>query len=501
MIEMSSFGSKPEGSESGKISYNYEVDKTMIKTPSIKNHDVEDGEFEQYGDDTSLSYRDAFEESDEEGHQIKYKTSSWQHITGLMLSEYIILAMMSFPWSYSVLGLIPGLILTVFVAGVVLYTSFIILDYCEKFPHLKNACDIGQHLFWGSNFAWYATAVCYVANNTLIQGVHVLVGGKYLNTITNHSTCTVAFGVITAIISFVFSIPRTFASMSKVAYFSAITMFISVILAIIFVAIQDHPVDYDGTNLTFSLWPQKGTSYVDAMGAFLNIVYVFAAQVTYPQFISEMKKPRDFKKVFLIVTAIEVVIYSITGAVMYYYIGNEYMTTPAYGSLTRKYKIIAYSFAVPTIIFVGSLYSNITTRFIFFKVFKNSEHMHSHTTVGWLSWIGIIVVTWIVAFIVAEVIPFFSDLLSLMCSLFACWFGFVFWGMAYLRVKQTKYKKTNPYPCLDKGEKIRFYIAGFLILFGVYILGPGLYATVQSIIYNFQANAYGTVFSCADNSI
>lgn len=33
---------------------------------------------------------------------------------------------MSFPWSYSVLGLIPGLILTVFVASVVLYTSLIL---------------------------------------------------------------------------------------------------------------------------------------------------------------------------------------------------------------------------------------------------------------------------------------------------------------------------------------------------------------------------------------
>lgn len=33
---------------------------------------------------------------------------------------------MSFPWSYSVLGLVPGLILTIFIAGVVLYTSLTI---------------------------------------------------------------------------------------------------------------------------------------------------------------------------------------------------------------------------------------------------------------------------------------------------------------------------------------------------------------------------------------
>jgi hypothetical protein len=43
----------------------------------------------------------------------------------LLFSEYICLAIMSFPWSYSILGLVPGLILTVVIAGLVLYTSLI----------------------------------------------------------------------------------------------------------------------------------------------------------------------------------------------------------------------------------------------------------------------------------------------------------------------------------------------------------------------------------------
>ena len=44
----------------------------------------------------------------------------------LLFSEYICLAIMSFPYSYSVLGLVPGLILTVVVAAVVLYTSLVL---------------------------------------------------------------------------------------------------------------------------------------------------------------------------------------------------------------------------------------------------------------------------------------------------------------------------------------------------------------------------------------
>lgn len=65
-----------------------------------------------------------------------------------------------------------------------------------------------------------------------------------------------------------------------------------------------------------------------------------------------------------------------------------------------------------------------------------------------------------IAFVVAEVIPFFSDLLSLGSSLFDCWFGFVFWGVAYFRLVEfynpdttlTSYFKTASW--LTKAEMI-----------------------------------------------
>lgn len=57
---------------------------------------------------------------------IKYRTCSWYKTAALLFSEYICLAIMSFPYSYSVLGLVPGIILTVVQAAFVLYTSLIV---------------------------------------------------------------------------------------------------------------------------------------------------------------------------------------------------------------------------------------------------------------------------------------------------------------------------------------------------------------------------------------
>lgn len=449
---------------------------------------------------------------EEANHQINYRNCSWQKTAGLLFSEYICLAIMSFPWSYSVLGLVPGLILTVFVALTVLYTGIIITEYCAAYPHLTDVCDIGQHLFWGSKWAWYATAVCFLLNNTLIQALHVLVGAKYFNTISDNTTiCSVAFGVVTFIICYFLSLPRTFSSMSIVGYFSAITMFVAVILAMVFCATQAHPFGYEeGTPVVYHLWPVKGTSYVSAMSAFLNIVYTFVGQITYPSFISQMKNPKDFKKALYMVTALEVLTFALAGSIVYVYVGNAYITAPAFGSIAGVNKKIAFSFALPTIFFLGALYGNVSSQFLFLKIFdKNSKHRNSHTVKGWIVWGGINLIIWVLAFVIAEVIPFFSDLLSLMSSLFDCWFGFVFWGVAYFKLRKLDYTRLGEenvsvwrifLESTLKG-KLEWIINAFLIAIGIYILGPGLYSSVQSIIWSYESHLYGNPFTCASNAL
>ncbi|KAL4893993.1 transmembrane amino acid transporter protein-domain-containing protein [Aspergillus ambiguus] len=439
----------------------------------------------------------------EAGNSIKYRTCSWQKTAALLFSEYICLAIMSFPWSYSILGLVPGLILTVFIAAVVLYTSLTIWKFCLRHPHVRDVCDIGQHLFWGSRVAWYLTAVMFLLNNTFIQGLHCLVGAEYLNTITGHSRCTIVFAVVTAIISFVFSLPRTFSALSKVASFSAFTTFISVLLAMIFAGIEDHPAGYTPAqgNPIVNAIPAKGTTFVSGMSAFLNISYTFIGQITLPSFIAEMKEPRDFWKSVTAVTIAEIIVFSLAGAIVYVYTGNQYMTSPAFGSLGDEvYKKVSFSFMIPTLIFLGVLYASVSARFLFFRLFDGTHHKGNHTLVGWAAWAGILACLWILAFIIAEVIPFFSDLLSIMSSLFDSFFGFIFWGVAYLRMRRADYG-----PGFWRKRGLRGWLGAILnvglIGIGLFFLGPGTYASIKSVILNYQAGTVGSPFSCADNGV
>ncbi|EIM84756.1 uncharacterized protein STEHIDRAFT_60504 [Stereum hirsutum FP-91666 SS1] len=433
----------------------------------------------------------------ESEHQIKYRTCSWQKTAALLFSEYICLAIMSFPWSFSILGMVPGVIVTLAVAASVQYTSLILWRFCLKHPEIRDVCDIGQMLFGGSKVAYNATAVFFILNNTFIQALHCLVGAELLNTLAGDSTCSIVFSVVTAIICFFITLPRTLSGLSGLGTFSAVTMGIAVLLAIVFSGVQDHPFGYvEGSAPIVTAIPIKGTTFVSGMSAFLNITYTFVGQITLPSFIAEMKNPKDFPKALWAVTIAEMIVFTLCGAIMYHFVGNQYMIAPAFGSLTPTYKKIAFSFAIPTIVFLGSLYSSVSTRFVFFRIFnRDSRHRHSNTVLGWATWAAIIAVTWVVAFIIAEVIPFFSDMLSLMSSLFDCWFGFIFWGMAYL----TLYPGAKKWAGVGRSLETAFNY--FLIVFGAYVLVAGTYTSIQSIIDSYNAGTVGPPFSCASRGI
>ena len=154
--------------------------------------------------------------------------------------------------------------------------------------------------------------------------------------------------------------------------------------------------------------------------------------------------------------------------------------------------------------------SNVSSQFLFQEIFdKSSVHRNSHTVRGWLVWGGLNAILWVIAFVIAEVIPFFSDLLSLMSSLFDCSFGFFFWARAYFKLKKLYYQKTegeslNLVQIFSRSSlltKLEIILNLILVVIGFYILGPGLYATIQSIVWSYEDSLYGHPFSCASNGL
>lgn len=323
---------------------------------------------------------------------------------------------------------------------------------------------------------------------------------------TNHEMCTIGFSAIMAVIAFVCSLPRTFDALSKMAAASAFFTFISVLLAAIFAGIEAHPAGYNpdpnhinakgvklgGEPVVLAI-PAAGTTFVMGMNAFLNISYTFIGQITLPSFIAEMKNPMEFRKCLWVVTMAEILVFSLVGAIVYAYTGTQYNTAPAFGSLGNDlYKKVSFSFMIPTLIFLGVLYASVSARFIFFRIFEGTRHKGNNTVLGWSVWAGILAITWVFAFIIAEVITFFADLLALMSSLFDSFFGWIFWGVAYLRMRRAEY---GPGFYKERGL-IRGWggmiLNVFIVFVGIYFLTAGTYVSsnfgILKVISDIRTN-------------
>lgn len=85
--------------------------------------------------------------------------------------------------------------------------------------------------------------------------------------------------------------------------------------------------------------------------------------------------------------------------------------------------------------------------------------------------------------------------------MFDSFFGFIFWGVAYFRMRSAD-RKVGLGP--SNGRFLGYFSAAvnvFIILIGCFFLTAGTYASVEGILREFRAGTTRGVFSCASNGI
>jgi hypothetical protein len=229
------------------------------------------------------------------------------------------------------------------------------------------------------------------------------------------------------------------------------------------------------------------------MNAVLNITFLWVPQILFPTFISEMERPQDFPKALAVLAVISAFLFIVPPAIGFYYLG-QYSTAPAFGSLGKDaYKKGSFAFVIVPTIVIGVIYANVSAKFIYFRIMGKSRHAHSNTVIGWGVWIAVMAVIWIVAFVFAEVVPSMGDFLSLLGAAFDSFFGFIFFAVAYWQLY-----RGNFFSGLKRSVNSVIHV--FVMIVGLFLLGPGLYAAVEAIIADYSRRT-SPAFSCANLSI
>lgn len=315
-----------------------------------------------------------------------------------------------------------GCILVVGLGAIATATGYVIGQFKLRYPHVHNMADAGMILYGpiGREVLGFAQVVFM----TFICGSHVLTGLIAFDTITAGASCSVVWAVVTAILCLVLTLPRTLNGISYLSVVSFISIMAAILITMIGVGV---------TGKTGGVTSRVNIGFAPAFLAVTDVIFAYAGHVAFLTFISEMKRPVDFPKALYALQIADTTLYLVVGIVVYAFAGAN-TVSPALGNTGATLRRVAYGIALPTIVIAGVINGHVCAKLAFVRIFRgteNARHMSSNTVRGWATWVGLCAAIWAAAFVIAELIPFFNDLLGVISALFASWFTYgisgIFW--------------------------------------------------------------------------
>ncbi|KAF5017160.1 hypothetical protein F66182_10942 [Fusarium sp. NRRL 66182] len=328
----------------------------------------------------------------------------WKRLTVVLIVEAIALGCLSLPSAFATLGMVAGVILTVGLGFVAIYTSHVVGQVKLKFPEVSHYADAGKLLF--GKFGYELVGIMFSLQLIFLVGSHCLTGTIAFLNLTDNGACSLVFGVVSAIILLLVAIPPSFAEVAILGYIDFVSIIAAVAITIIATGIQAG----------------------DSSPALLSA-----------------------------------------------------------GDLISK---VAFGVALPVIFISGSINTTVVGRYIHGRMFKGSIVRFINTKMGWISWLALVTVITIVAWIIAEAIPFFNDLLSISSSLFISGFTFYFPAIMWFKLIRDGpwYAKKNLFLSISNAI---IFIIGMIVLVG------GTYASIDDINLKFERGQVQSPFTCA----
>ncbi|KAI9154792.1 N amino acid transport system protein [Paramyrothecium foliicola] len=410
----------------------------------------------------------------------------WKRLTVVLIVEAIALGSLSLPGAFASLGMVAGVILTVGMGLIAIYTSYIVGQVKLAFPQVSHYADAGQLMM--GRIGYEVVGVMFALQLTFLVASHALTGTIAFLNITDNGACSLVFGVVSAIILLLLAIPPSFAEVAILGYIDFVSILLAIGITVIATGIQAGDAPGGLAAVNWSAWPKEGLTFAEAFIAVTNILFAYSFAVCQFSFMDEMHTPKDFVKSIWALGLIEIFIYTLTGALVYAFVGAD-VKSPALLSAGTLVSKIAFGVGLPVIFISGSINTTVVGRYIHGRVYKDSVTRFINTKKGWTSWLVLISAITIIAWVIAEAIPFFSDLLSISSSLFISGFTLYFPAMMWFMLIRKG-------PWYAKHNLVKSVVNGIIFLIGIATLVCGTYASIQEIIDKYNEGAVRGAFTC-----
>lgn len=427
------------------------------------------------------------------GHCGTQQKKGWKTIAGVMFCEFVGLSSLSLPRAIAVLGWIGGAVTIVVMWSICTYTSYTLWQFCLRYPgEIRSIADISRKLSGCNKWVVRGTIISFMSYAISICAVHTHISSVILNILTGHSLCTVVFAFLGALVCCLLSMSQRFSTCGTIGLFSAFTMTLAVCLTIGFLKTGHMSDPMKSSSHTTSLWADTA-DFVDIFNGVLTISFSFVGQIAIPSLIDEMKHPPDFGKALFTVQFCLLAFFTFTGMLVYSMLGAA-VPSPIISALQPIPARIVFGLAIPADICIGALFCFVAVKFLIQEIcWTTQQENKSRLCSSKAIWISTTIVFWTFAWLVAQVIPFFTQLLDLLSAVFGSYFGFGIWSWAYFHLIGTK-----RFSC---SRNVFCSVLNIMIaLFGGLFLFGGSYSSIVGISRAYALGNIGGAFSCDNNA-
>lgn len=225
--------------------------------------------------------------------EIKYKRLGWQRLTICLIVEAIALGSLSLPSVFAAVGMIAGVLMTVGIGLMAIYTGYLVGQVKLKYPQVEHYAD-AVGLIWGK-FGYELASVMFVLQLILVTGSHVLTGTIAFIRIVDHpALCALIWGVLSAILLWALAIPPTFHEFAILGYIDFVSIIAAILITMVATGIESNGGNTLSSEATWSLWPPEGITFYSAFVSTTNIVFAYSFAVCQYSFMAEMHTPTDY---------------------------------------------------------------------------------------------------------------------------------------------------------------------------------------------------------------
>ena len=360
----------------------------------------------------------------------------WYGTFIVIISKVMGTGILSLPFAAVTLGWATTMIALPLFAVACAFTGYQLQTVKLAHPELTSFADAGHKLV-GPRFGVFSRTlmICTWIGESIAMLITVSNG---IGSIYNEGilSCNITRTAIAALILVIPSQTRDFHSVAKYLSFPS-TLFIILVVITIAAALIENLKDGDATfgeATRISLAP--ATNILSFFGALSSVTFAFQGQSIFMELITETKNPKEFTKSSSFAFAIMCFFYMFAVIVAYGVDGDQvvgYLPDVLTAGAVKTFVniLVVLHVTVGYVLSMQAVHSYAHSK-VFPKTFK------SESTPARIHWLLITVSFIFFAFVIANLVPFFSDVNSLIGALLGAPIVFGFPSLYYLLAKKTK---------------------------------------------------------------